>query len=320
MSAVGDARDTPLPSWNEGATKQAITEFVTRVTAEGSADYVPPEARVAVFDNDGTLWCEKPMYIQLDFVLRRMAAMAEEDASLREYQPWKAVYEKDYGWLTGVVTKHYQGDDSDLRVLGGGVLKAHEGITIEAFEAAAEAFLVQERHPTLGRSYLECGYQPMIELLRYLEANGFANYIVSGGGRDFMRPISQQMYGVPRERVIGSTVSLAYKDDDDGGHVIRQAQLDILDDGPVKPARIWSRIGRRPILAAGNSNGDIEMLRFASGRSRPALRLLLLHDDAEREFAYVTGAERALSLAKAQGWTVASIQNDWKRVFAPINL
>jgi phosphoglycolate phosphatase-like HAD superfamily hydrolase len=290
---------------------------VTCVTAEGSPDYVPPEARVAVFDNDGTLWCEKPTYIQLDFILRRLAVMAEEDPSLREHQPWKAVYEKDYAWLTGVVTKHYQGDDSDLRVLGGGVLKAHEGITIEAFEAAAEAFLFQEHHPTLGRSYLECGYQPMIELLRYLEANDFANYIVSGGGRDFMRPISQKMYGIPRERVIGSTVALAYEDDDDGGNVIRKAELDILDDGAVKPVRIWSRIGRRPILAAGNSNGDIEMLRYAGGPSRPALRLLLLHDDAEREFAYVAGAERSLSLAQEQGWTVASIKNDWNRVFAP---
>jgi phosphoglycolate phosphatase-like HAD superfamily hydrolase len=290
---------------------------VTRITAEDSADYVPPEARVAVFDNDGTLWCEKPMYIQLDFILRRLAVMAEEDASLRGHQPWKAVYEKDYAWLAGVVTKHYQGDDSDLRVLGGGVLKAHEGITIEAFEAAAEAFLFHERHPTLGRSYLECGYQPMIELLRYLETNGFTNYIASGGGRDFMRPISQKMYGIPRERVIGSTVSLAYEDDADGGNVIRKAELDILDDGAVKPVRIWSRIGRRPILAAGNSNGDIEMLRYAGGPSRPALRLLLLHDDAEREFAYVAGAERSLSLALELGWTVASIKNDWKRVFAP---
>jgi phosphoserine phosphatase len=305
----------PLPSWNDGTTRQAIVEFVGRVTAEDGPDYVPPEARVAVFDNDGTLWCEKPMYIQLDYILRRLVAQAEGTASLREQQPWKAAYEKDYGWLGAAVTKHYQGDDSEIRVLLGGILHAFAGITVEENEAAATSFLFNERHPTLGRPYLACGYGPMVELLRYLEANGFHNYIVSGGGQEFMRPISEKMYGIPRDRVIGSTMALAYQEDEHGGTVISRAELGVLDDGPQKPVSIWSRVGRRPILAAGNSNGDIEMLQFAGGPALPALRLLVLHDDQEREFDYVSGAEKVLALAGEKSWTVVSIKNDWNTIF-----
>jgi phosphoserine phosphatase len=291
-------------------------DFVGRVTTEGGPDYVPPEARVAVFDNDGTLWCEKPMYIQLDYILRRFVAMAEEDASLRERQPWKAAYEKDYAWLGAAVTKHYQGDDGDIRILLGGILHAFAGITVEENEEAAAAFLFNAHHPTLGRPYLACGYRPMVELLHYLDANGFRNYIVSGGGQEFMRAISETMYGIPRDRVIGSTIALAYQEDENGGTVVSRAEAGVLDDGPQKPVSIWSRVGQRPILAAGNSNGDIEMLQFAGGRSRPALRLLVLHDDKEREFDYVAGAELSLERAKAQRWTVISIKNDWQNVFA----
>lgn len=308
-------KDAPLASWNDGVNKRAVIDFVGRVTDEGGPDYVPPEERVATFDNDGTLWCEKPMYIQLDFILRRLAAMAEEDASLREHQPWKAAREKDYAWLGAAITKHYQGDDSDLKIVMGGILRAFGGMTTEAFEVAAGVFLNNEHHPTLGRAYLECGYRPMIELLRYLEANGFTNYIVSGGGRDFMRPITMKMYGIPRARAIGSAVSFRYRPDAHGGAVVREAALDFVDDGPEKPVRIWSVIGQRPILAAGNSNGDIEMLQFTGGQERPAMRLLLLHDDEAREFDYVAGAEKALEQAQSQGWTVISIKHDWKTVF-----
>lgn len=305
-----------LASWNDTPTKQAIADFVATVSDASSPNYVPPEARIAVYDNDGTLWCEKPLPIQADFLLRRLAAMAEQDPALRERQPWKAAYEKDYTWLNGLIVNHYHGDDSDAEVLLGGVLRAFEGITIEAFEQQAGAFMRNEKHPTLHRPYLACAYKPMVELLRYLEAHGFTNYIASGGGRDFMRSITQEVYGLPPEQVIGSTVSLSYCEHGDGGDLIHKAELDVLDDGPAKPVRIWSRAGRRPILAAGNSNGDIPMLQFVRQASRPALRLLLRHDDPVREFDYVAGAEKSLQLAQEYGWTVVSIKNDWRAVFA----
>jgi phosphoserine phosphatase len=308
---VGD----PLGSWREGASKRAILDFVQRVTTEGSPELVPPSERVAVFDNDGTLWCEKPMPIQLDFLLRRLVVMADQDPALRTRQPWQAAYTRDYGWLGEVITKHYHGDDRDLPVLAAGVLQAFAGVTVEEFEAQADRFLRGTQHPTLGRGYLACGYAPMVELLGYLEAAGFRNYIASGGGRDFMRPISQEVYGVPRQRVIGSSVSLAWNDDGHGGTIVHKPEVDVLDDGPEKPVRIWSRVGRRPLLAAGNSNGDIPMLQFAEQADRPCLRLLVLHDDPDREFDYVVGAEQALQLASTRGWTVVSIKDDWATVF-----
>ena len=247
----------PLPSWNEAGARQVIVEFVEAVTGADREGYVPPEERVAVFDNDGTLWCEKPMPIELGFILQRLAAMADQDPALRDRQPWKAAH--------------------------------------------------------------ACGYRPMIELLEYLEANGFTCYIASGGDRDFMRPVTKTIYNIPSERVIGSSNGLRYEPDEHGGKVVYLAEPDYFDDGPVKPVRIWSRVGRRPILAAGNSNGDIEMLRFAGGPSRPGLRLLVLHDDPDREFDYIAGAERSLEEAKAQGWTVVSIKRDWATVFDPTN-
>ena len=301
-----------LASWNDGATKAALVEFVERVTRAGGAGYVPPAERVAVFDNDGTLWCEKPMPIELGFILRRMAEMAEADPALRTRQPWQAAYEKDYGWLGGVIAKHYQGDDSDVKVLIGGLVQSFANMPVETYAELAGAFLQQEQHPTLGRGLRDCGYAPMIELLRYLEAHGFTAFIASGGNRDFMRTITHDIYGIPSERVIGSTAGLHYQPDDHGGTVVYKAEMDLFDDGPVKPLRIWSRIGRRPILAAGNSNGDIEMLHYA----HPGLRLLVDHDDPEREFGYTAGAEKALEAAGAHGWTVISVKDDWKTVFA----
>jgi phosphoserine phosphatase len=312
---MAPAGDELLASWNDGPALTAIREFVAAATTEGSPGFVEPDARVAVFDNDGTLWCEKPMPIQLDFILRRLVAMADQDPALRTRQPWQAAYDKDYQWFGQVLARHYQGDDRDLPALAAGVLQAHAGITVEEFEAQADAFLRSVRHPTLGRGYLACAYVPMVELLGYLRANGFGTYIASGGGRDFMRPISQEVYGVPRERVIGSSTSLAWQPDGAGGRIVRQPELEVVDDGPEKPVRIWDRVGRRPLLAAGNSNGDLPMLSFAGGPSRPGLRLLVLHDDPDREFDYVAGAERCLEEAKAQGWTVVSIRRDWATVF-----
>jgi phosphoserine phosphatase len=276
---------------------------------------VPVEDRLAVFDNDGTLWCEKPMPIQLDFILRRLAAMAEADTALRDRQPWQAAYERDYGWLSAVMAEHYAGDETNVRVLAGGILAAYDGISVEDFEAQSDEFLRGAQHPTLGRGYLECAYAPMVELLGYLAANGFSNYIVSGGGRDFMRPISQEVYGIPRERVIGSTAALAYTSDDRGGSITHKPEADYLDDGPEKPIRIWSRTGRRPLLAAGNSNGDVPMLHFTQHGDKPSLRLLVLHDDGDREFAYTAGSEQALDQAAADGWTVVSVKDDWDPVF-----
>lgn len=299
-----------MQSWRDGPTKSAIVEFVARVTAEGP-DYVAPQDRIAVFDNDGTLWCEKPMYIQLDFLLRRFKEQAQADPALRDRQPYLAAYTGDLRWLGDAVTKHYQGDDTDLKPLLGAILKAHHEITVEEHAARVDAFFADATHPTLGRPYTSCGYPPMVELLRYLEANGFTNYIVSGGGRDFMRPVTETLYGIPPERVVGSSVGLVYRD----GNLFTTDQPEFLDDGPVKPVRLWSRIGRRPILAAGNSNGDIEMLEFSHAAAGPSLQLLVLHDDAEREFDYVAGAEKALELAASRGWTVASMRDDWATVF-----
>ena len=238
-------------------------EFVERTVPDG----VPAEERVAVFDNDGTLWCEKPMPIQADFILRRLYEMAQDDPGLRGRQPWKAAYERDYGWLGTVITEHYAGNDANVRTLLAGVLAAYEGISVEEFEAKSGAFLRTAQHPTLGRGYLECAYVPMVELLGYLDANGFTNYIASGGGRDFMRPISQEVYGIPRDRVIGSTATFQYTSDDHGGTITHKAEADYLDDGPQKPIRIWSRTGRRPLLA-----GRQLQRRHPDARFHPASR------------------------------------------------
>jgi phosphoserine phosphatase len=313
---------TQLESWNDTATRQAIVNFVSAVSDPASKDFVPPANRIATFDNDGTLWCEKPLPIQLDFIMRRWVEMANGNPALRDQQPWKSAVEKDYAWLGGVITKHYAGDDSDMPTLINGLSGAFAGLTVEDYAARAGDFLHTQSHPTLKRSYTQYVYAPMVELLRYLEAHGFANYIVSGGGRDFMRPTSDELYGISPDRVVGSSVSLEFREKDDGGDVVTKPHLDFLDDGPVKATHIWSRIGKRPLLAAGNSNGDIPMLQFArqpavaNTPQRPALRLLVLHDDAAREFDYVGGAEKSLQLAKQYGWTVVSIKNDWKTVFA----
>jgi phosphoglycolate phosphatase-like HAD superfamily hydrolase len=291
-----------LDSWRDGPTTAAIIAFVERTAAQ-----VPAEERVAVFDNDGTLWCEKPAYIQLDFLIRRLAARAAQNASLLDQAPYRAAAQGDVQWFGNAVTQHHQGDDTQLKVLAAAILSVNSAISVDEHAARVTAFFAEARHPTLQRPYTACGYAPMVELLRYLEANGFTTYIVSGGGRDFMRTITPSMYGIPPERVIGSSVGLIYQD----GQLITTAQPEFLDDGPIKPVRIWGRTGRRPIFAAGNSDGDIEMLQFTDG-----LRVVVRHDDADREFAYSAGAERAVELAAAQGWVVASMKDDWVSVFA----
>jgi phosphoglycolate phosphatase-like HAD superfamily hydrolase len=304
-----------LSTWRDGPAKESILAFVKATTGADGSEPVPVEERVAVFDNDGTLWCEKPVPIQMDFILRRLVEMVEGDPALCDRQPFKAAVERDHGWFDTVMTEHYAGDDHNVETLAGGVLAAHAGVSVEDFERRADDFLRSAQHPTLGRPYLGTAYAPMVDLLALLAENGFANYIVSGGGRDFMRPISQELYGIPRERVIGSATALAYTGDEHGGTITHDARPDYLDDGPEKPIRIWSRTGRRPLLAAGNSNGDIPMLDFTQHADRPFLRLLVLHDDAEREFAYTAGVEQALARAQRDGWTVAGIRDDWATVF-----
>ena len=258
--------DELLRSWRDGVARQAIIDFVGRTCG---ANGVPKDERVAVFDNDGTLWCEQPMPIQLDFILRRLAEMAKAQPELCERQPWKAVSERDLGWFGALMAEHYAGDDTNVRLLAGGIMAAYAGISVEDFEAQADGFLRSTRHPTLGRPYLACGYTPMVELLAYLEANGFSNYIASGGGRDFMRPVSQEMYGVPRERVIGSSSTFAYTSDEHGGTITHKPEADYLDDGPEKPVRIWNRTGRRPCSRPGTRTA---MCRCSSSPITPTSR------------------------------------------------
>ncbi len=300
-----------MDAWHDGPTKSVILDFVDRVTAEGP-DYVAAEERIAVFDNDGTLWVEKPAYVQLDFLVRRLAQQAAADASLRDRQPYLAAASGDLGWFSDAVTRHYDGDDSALKILAAGILSAYQGLTVEQHAEQVQAFFAHARHPSLDRLYTSCGYAPMVELLGYLEAHGFTNYIVSGGGRDFMRPVTVQMYGVPPERVIGSSVGLDFAD----GQLLTSSRPEVLNDGAAKAVRIWGRTGRRPIFAAGNSNGDIEMLQFADAAPGPSLSMLVSHDDGEREFAYTAGAQRALDMSADAGWVVAGMRDEWARVFA----
>jgi phosphoserine phosphatase len=304
-----------LSSWRDTPTRSAIVDFVDRVTAEGGAGFVTPADRVAVFDNDGTLWSEKPIPIQLDFTLSRMAELTEADPSLKARRPYKAASERDYKWLGQAMVKHYHGDDADMGLLMAAVETAFGGMTVEAFSDEVTTWLEAATNPTLRRPYLSCAYVPMIELLRYLEANGFSTYIASGGDRDFMRPFAEQLYGIPPERVIGSAFGLDLRVGDEDTDLLYKSKIEFFDDGPEKPVRIWSRTGRRPLVAGGNSNGDIPMMRFARRGDRDALRLLVLHDDADREFDYVAGAEDALQSAKDRSWSVVSMKTDWDRVF-----
>ncbi|MGE5291269.1 MAG: HAD family hydrolase [Micromonosporaceae bacterium] len=286
-----------LPSWRPRAAKAAILDFVRLVTEPGKS-FVPVPERVAAFDNDGTLWCEKPIYPQADFLLRRWKDMAEADPSKAGQQPWKAVIEGDQQWLAKTL--------DHVPELINGVTEAYEGITTRAFETAVRAFFDTARHPALGVPYTKIAFRPMRELIALLEANEFQVYICSAGGRDFVRVVSEEMYGIPRERVIGSGTTLEYRH----GEVFRTKGVEQpIDEGPGKPVHIWTRTGRKPLLAGGNADGDVAMLETAR------FGLLIRHDDAEREFAYDAGAEQAFTEAAQRGWTVVSMRDDFKEVF-----
>lgn len=306
----------PLRSWNETSTKRAILEFVERVADPASPSFVPVADRVAVFDNDGTLWCERPVPVQVEFLMARLRQLAQATPTLRTQEPYRAAIARDYAWLGHVVERHYAGDDAEVHMLSTALLGAYAGVTLEQYGHYASQFVQTAQHPTLGRSYLRCTYQPMGELLEYLGSNEFASYVVAGGSRDFVRTFAEQVYGIPPERVIGSTAELEFKQRGDHGTIVHGTHVSVFDDGVAKPVQIWNVVGRRPIFAAGNSNGDIAMLRFCAHVSRPSLALLVDHDDEQREFAYRTGAEEAFRSAHALGWTVVSLKEDWKHIFA----
>jgi phosphoglycolate phosphatase-like HAD superfamily hydrolase len=286
-----------LPSWNDGPAKAAVLQFVRSVTTPGES-FVPPAERVATFDNDGTLWCERPLYVQADFIFRRFVEMVREDPDLAKQQPYKAVVEGDRDWLMDVY--------AHVPELVKGVTEAFGGITTEAFDAAVCEFFASAQHPTLNVPYTRVAYRPMLELIGLLEANDFRVYICSAGGRDFVRAVCEEVYGLARDRVIGSATTLEYRD----GRLHRTNDVEQpIDDGPGKPVHIWTRTGRLPLFAGGNADGDIHMLESAR------FALLVHHDDAEREFAYDSGAEKALAAAAARDWTVVSMKEDFRTVF-----
>jgi phosphoglycolate phosphatase-like HAD superfamily hydrolase len=282
----------PLASWEDTPTKRTILEFVGNVIDPDSEGFVPAAERVATFDNDGTLWCEQPL-VQGVFISDRLAKMAKSDASLRKTQPWKAIWDGDSSWISDAVVKHYEGDETDAKALLAAVTKAFGDITVEQFEAQATKFLDAAVHPEYEQPYTNLTYVPMVELLGLLHANGFTCYMVTGGGRDFMRPVSQSLYGLPPERIIGSSSGLTFEYDDGGANISREPTLGIIDDGPEKAIQIWERIGRRPIMAGGNANGDVPMLQLAADQERSTLCLLVSHDDAEREVEYKAGRTSA---------------------------
>jgi phosphoserine phosphatase len=306
-----------LASWNDGASKSSILDFVSQVTSAGSPSFVAPGARIVTFDNDGTMWLEKPMYIQFQHGLRAVAEMAEARPEVRTRQPFKAVHEKDMAWLGKVADDYATGDPKGILVLVGGMAAAFEGITVEAFEADVSEFLATTNDDRFEVPLKELTYKPMVELVHYLQANDFQVYLASGGGRDFMRAVSEEIYRIPPSRAIGSSIATEYAEDTEGvAQVLRTKEIELpMDDGPGKPLHIHRAIGRRPIMAAGNSDGDIHMLKYATGQEGSTLGLLVHHDDAEREYAYDAGSEKALAVAATAGWTVVSMRDDWKVVF-----
>jgi len=312
-AAAALAQADPLPSWNDGAAKQAITNFVARVTTEGHADFAPVEERIATFDNDGTLWCEQPFYFQMAFAFDRIKAMAPEHPEWKDKQPFKALLEGD------VKTAASAGEKGLLEV----VAATHSGMTTDEFSKAVLDWTKTARHPRFERPYTELVYQPMLEVLQFLRENGFKTFIVSGGGIDFMRPWTEQVYGIPPEQVVGSSGVTEFRLTEDGKpELIKTAKVQFVDDGPGKPVGIQQHIGRWPIIAFGNSDGDLQMLQYVSGGAGPRLALYVHHDDAEREYAYDRTSEigkldKGLDEASAKGWSLISMKNDWKVIFPP---
>ena len=301
-----------LPSWNDGPVKTSITDFVAAVTTQGSPAFVPADQRIATFDNDGTLWCEQPMYVQLAFALDRVKALLPLHPEWKEKQPFKAILEGD------MKTVVESGERGMVEV----VMATHAGMTTEEFERIVKEWLATARHPRFNKPYTDLVYQPMIELLAYLRANGFKTFIVSGGGIEFMRPWTEPIYGVPPEQVVGSSIKTRFQMQRDIPVLFRLPEINFVDDGAGKPVGINEHIGRRPIAAFGNSDGDLEMLQWTTqAGDRRRLGLIIHHTDAEREYAYDRDThfgklDKALAAAPVNRWTVVDMKRDWKRVFA----
>jgi phosphoserine phosphatase len=300
----------PLPSWNEGQAKRAIVGFVQRVTTAGGADFVAPPQRIAVFDNDGTLWAEQPMYVQLAFALYRVNALAPMHPEWKDKQPFKAALEGD------LKTVAAGGEHALLELM----MATHAGMTTEAFARVVTDWLATAKHPRFKRPYTDLVYQPMLELLTYLRANGFKTYIVSGGGIEFMRPWTEKVYGIPPEQVVGSSIKTKYEVRDGKPVLVRLPEINFIDDKAGKPVGINQHIGRRPIAAFGNSDGDLQMLQWTAAGKGKRFCLIVHHTDAAREWAYdrqshVGHLDKALDEAKAKDWTVVDMKQDWKRIF-----
>ncbi len=315
-ASVAKAAD-PLPAWNEGAAKQAIVAFVQKVTRAGSPDFVPVPERIATFDNDGTLWCEQPLPVQLYFALDRVKALAPQHPEWKTQEPFASL-------LKGDLKSALAGGDRALLEL---FMATHTGMTTVEFERIVKAWIGSAKHPKTGKLFTEMAYEPMIELLDYLRANGFETFIVSGGGIEFMRPWAEKLYGVPPEQVIGSSVKTQFELRDGKPVLVRLPELNFNDDKGGKPVGINQHIGRVPLMAFGNSDGDREMLEYTQGGGGARFELLVLHDDAAREYAY--GPAKGLpdtklgaftqalyDQAQRSGWTVVSMKGDWKRIFA----
>lgn len=312
LAATSSAQDDTLLSWTDGPTKDAILDFVASVTTKGSENFVPAGQRIAAFDNDGTLWSEQPIYVQLAFAIDRVEGLASEHPEWSRQEPFRSILTGD---IEGALAA---GEQAIVEILAA----THAGMTTEEFERVVTDWMAKARHPRTGRLYTEMVYQPMLELLEYLRANGFKTYIVSGGGVEFMRPWTERVYGIPPEHVVGSQGELRL--DTRGGMpvLIKEPDVRFVDDGPGKPVGIEQMIGRRPLIAVGNSDGDQEMLEWTTAGDGPGLALLVHHTDAEREVAYdrdspIGTLDTALDAAAEQGWTVVSIETDWSTVFPP---
>lgn len=302
----------PLPSWNDGKAKESIVAFVEKVTKEGSADFVPANERIATFDNDGCLWAEQPMYFQAFFVFDRIKTLAPQHPEWKTNEPFASV-------LKGDLKSALAGGEHALLEMA---MATHAGMTTEEFEAIVSDWLATAKHPTTKRPYTEMVYQPMLELLAYLRANGFKTFIVSGGGIEFMRPWSERVYGIPPEQVVGSSIKTKFELRNGKPVLVRLPELNFIDDKEGKPVGINQHIGRRPIAAFGNSDGDLQMLQWTAAGSGPRFCLYVHHTDAEREWAYdrdssVGRLDKGLVEAQAKGWTVADMKQDWKVIYPP---
>jgi hypothetical protein len=311
VSLTATQAQDPLPSWNDGPDKKSITEFVAKVTKQGTPDFVPPEERIATFDNDGTLWCEQPMYFQLLFALDRVKALAPQHPEWKTKEPFASL-------LKGDVKAALAGGERAMLEI---IVATHAGMTTAEFEQIVKEWIATAKHPKFKRPYTDCVYQPMIELLAYLRVNGFKTFIVSGGGIEFMRPWTEKVYGIPPEQVVGSSIKTKYEWRDGKPVLMRLPEMNFIDDKTGKPVGINSHIGRRPIAAFGNSDGDQQMLEWTQAGIGARLMMLVHHDDAVREFAYGaeskigTFSDALMAEAKKNAWTVISMKSDWKVIF-----